>query len=119
MIFQKQGEITASLLPANLTGYAFLFLTERDLKKAQELRGGNTPPPLTLAAEGDGAMRLAAERIVLNLREAGFDVRMANGGTQRADLTLRRLSIETGNPWAGLEGILRGAGGFDALRIDR
>src|SRR5208337_5026695 len=53
VIFQKQGEITASLLPQSLTGYAFLFPADRDLNKANELRGGLTPPPLTLAADGD------------------------------------------------------------------
>jgi peptide/nickel transport system substrate-binding protein len=35
VIFQKEGEPTASLLPADLTGYAFLFPTERDLTRAQ------------------------------------------------------------------------------------
>ncbi|MDR3773571.1 MAG: ABC transporter substrate-binding protein, partial [Terracidiphilus sp.] len=62
VIFQKQGEITASLLPAELTGYAFLFSPDRDLNKAHELRGGVTPPVLTLAAEGGPAMQLAAQR---------------------------------------------------------
>ena len=52
MIFQKQGEVTASLLPQELTGYSFLFPTDRDLNKAHELRGGLTPPPLTLSAKG-------------------------------------------------------------------
>ena len=76
VIFQKQGEVTASLLPNALTGYSFLFPTARDLNKAHELRGGLAPPPLTLAVEGDGAMQLAAQRIALNLREAGFNVQM-------------------------------------------
>ena len=42
VIFQKQGEVTASLLPQRLTGYSFLFPTDRDLNKAHELRGGLT-----------------------------------------------------------------------------
>ena len=53
VIFQKQGEITASLLPQRLTGYSFLFPTERDLNKAHELRGGLT----TAAAHAGGGRR--------------------------------------------------------------
>ena len=84
VIFQKQGEVTASLLPAALTGYSFLFPTDRDLNKAHELRGGLTPPPLTLTVEGDGAMQLAAQRIALNLREAGFNVQVVAAGSATA-----------------------------------
>ena len=111
VIFQKQGEITASLLPQSLTGYAFLFPADRDLNKANELRGGLTPPPLTLAADGDGAMQLAAQRIVLNLREAGFNVQVANAhNAPHAELTLRKLPLEGADPAAVLETLLRGAG---------
>jgi len=111
VIFQKQGEITASLLPAELTGYAFLFPTDRDLNKSHELRGGVTPPPLTLAAEGGAAMQLAAQRIALNLRDAGFSVQVVNAAApQHIDLTLRRLTLESSQPQAGMESILRAAG---------
>ena len=111
MIFQKQGEITASLLPAGITGYAFLFPTDRDLNKAHELRGGLTPPLLTLATEDGAAMQLAAQRIALNLREAGFNVQVAgSGGLQHADLVLRRLPLESNQPQPALESMLRSAG---------
>jgi peptide/nickel transport system substrate-binding protein len=111
VIFQKQGEITASLLPQSLTGYAFLFPADRDLNKANELRGGLTPPPLTLVADGDPTMQLAAQRIALNLREAGFNVQVANTrNAPHADLTLRRLPLEGADPAAALETLLRGAG---------
>lgn len=103
VIFQKQGEVTASLLPQRLTGYSFLFPTDRDLNKAHELRGGLASGPLTLGAEGDGTIQLAAQRIVLNLREAGFNVQMAASATQHADLMLRRLSIVGCDPAAALE----------------
>jgi len=111
VIFQKQGEITASLIPATLSGYAFLFPADRDLNKAHELRGGNTPPPLTLAAEGDGAMQLAAQRIALNLREAGFTIQVRDNA-QHADLTLRQLHMDRTDPRALLESILRASGEF-------
>ena len=111
VIFQKQGEIAASLLPAELTGYSFLFSADRDLNKAHQRRGGVTPPPLTLAAEGGPAMQLAAQRIALNLRDAGFNVQVVTpGGTQNIDLTLRRLPLESKQPQPALESMLRAAG---------
>ena len=111
VIFQKQGEITASVLPAELTGYSFLFTADRDLNKAHELRGGVTPPPLTLSAEGGPAMQLAAQRIALNLRDAGFNVQLAAAGVpQHIDLTLRRLPLESNQPQPAMESILRAAG---------
>jgi MarR-like DNA-binding transcriptional regulator SgrR of sgrS sRNA len=111
VIFQKQGEITASLLPSALTGYAFLFSADRDVVKAHELRGGLTPPPLTLTAEGGAVMQLAAQRIVLNLREAGFNVQVAgNSAPQHADLALVRLTVRSNQPQSALESLLRGVG---------
>jgi peptide/nickel transport system substrate-binding protein len=111
VIFQKQGEITASLLPQSLTGYAFLFPADRDLNKANELRGGLTPPPLALTADGDGAMQLAAQRIALNLREAGFNVQVANArNAPHADLALRKFPLDGADPAADLETLLRSAG---------
>jgi hypothetical protein len=117
VIFQKQGEITASLLPAALTGYSFLFPTDRDLNKAHEMRGGLTPPALTLTTEGGAAMQLAAQRIALNLHEAGFNVQVAGTGMPQhgghADLVLLRLTLASSRPskpQAVLESLLRGAG---------
>ena len=111
VIFQKQGEIAASLLPSALTGYSFLFSADRDLNKARELRGGLTPPPLTLSTEGGAAMQLAAQRIALNLREAGFNVQVADPGRpQHTDLVLLRLTLASNHPRAGLELLLRAVG---------
>jgi peptide/nickel transport system substrate-binding protein len=105
VIFQKQGEITASLLPQSLTGYAFLFPADRDVNKANELRGGLTPPTLILGADRDGTMQLAAQRIALNLREAGFNVQVMNArSAPHTDLSLRTLP-------------LMGASSADALAI--
>jgi len=115
VIFQKQGEVTASLLPQRLSGYSFLFQTEQDLNKAHELRGGLTAGMLTLAAEGDGALQLAAQRIALNLREAGFNVQMAAAGVKHADLMLRKLPLEGADPAVVLEQLVRSGG--DAIPV--
>ena len=111
VIFQKQGEVTASLLPQEMTGYAFVFPAARDLNKAHELRGGLNSPKLTLGAESGGAMMLAAQRIALNLREAGFDVQPVDlNRVRHPDLALRRLPIEGADAAAAMETLLRAAG---------
>lgn len=111
VIFQKQGIITASLLPQSLSGYAFLFPPARDLSKARELRGGLSAPPLVLTVSGDSAMQLAAQRIALNLQEAGFAVRVVPAASAaHPDLALVRLPLAGDTPSAVLEGVLRSAG---------
>ena len=111
VIFQKQGEITASLLPSALTGYGFLFSADRDIGKARELRGGLTPPALTIATDSSAQMQLAAQRIALNLREAGFNVQVAAPGTvHHTDMVLLRLTLASNQPKAAIESLLRGLG---------
>ena len=112
VIFQKQGEVTASLLPNSVSGYSFLFPIERDLVRAQAQRGGITPHGLTLAAEGTGPIQLAAERLALNLRDAGFTVKVmtpAPGGRipPGVDLVVRQLPVTPGEPAIALNGMLR------------
>jgi peptide/nickel transport system substrate-binding protein len=112
VIFQKQGEVTASLLPNSVSGYSFLFPIERDLTRAQAQRGGITPHGLTLAAEGTGPIQLAAERLALNLRDAGFAVKImtpAPGGRipPGVDLVVRQLPVMPGEPATALNGMLR------------
>ena len=115
VIFQKQGGLTAALLPQQLTGYAFLFPAERNLGKAIALRGGLAPPPLKLAVEGDSAMQLAAQRIALNLHDAGFQVQVVSGNVPSADLNLRRLPLVGGDPAAALSVLLYDAGQNDPI----
>ncbi len=105
VIFQRQGEIAAGILPGGLSGYTFLFSSERNLNRAHELRGGATPSQLTLAVEnGNPAMQLSAERIVLNLREAGFQAQIVPvGGKTQADIVLRQIHLETSDPSAALD----------------
>lgn len=111
VIFQKQGEVTASVLPQEISGFACLYPTDRDLSKAQSLRGGLTVPTLTISAESDGVMQLAAQRIALDLHEAGLNAVVAAGSnSSHADLTLRRSSLAGANPSAVLDQVLRGAG---------
>jgi len=111
VIFQKQGAVSASLLPQSLTGYAFLFPSSRDLAKAQALRGGVTPPPLQLSYTGGAAMQLVAQRLSLNLREDGFNVQVVPASSApTAALALRTLPLLPAEPSAALETLLRADG---------
>ncbi len=106
VIFQKQGEITAGLLPQKVSGYAFLFATDRDLDRARAMRGGAFPTPLGIGTEPGGAtMRLAGERLALNLHEAGFNARMAPPGKPTA-MDLQLVHLEETNPRAALDEML-------------
>jgi ABC-type transport system substrate-binding protein len=108
VIFQKQGEVTASLLPQGLSGYSFLFSTDRDLDRARALRGGTSPASLMLGAEDTSStMQLATERLALNLREAGFNVQVAQAGSRpTSQLVLRRVHLEETSPEAALDEML-------------
>lgn len=111
VIFQKQGETTASLLPQALTGYAFLFAQDRNLDRARALRGGAMSMAITLTSVDSSApMQLAAERLALNLNEAGFNVQTA-GRSQGSALELRRLHLEAASPRAALDEIVAELGG--------
>ena len=110
VIFQKAGQVTASLLPQSLSGYAFLFPADRDLNKAHELRGGLTPQPITLQADGSRSMQLVAQRIALNLREGGFNVQVTAPNAVHPNLSLREVPIQNGDPSAVLDVMLQNLG---------
>jgi ABC-type transport system substrate-binding protein len=114
VIFQKAGQVTASLLPQSLSGYAFLFPGERDLNKAHELRGGLTPPAITLAADNYRIIQLVAQRIALNLREAGFHVQVTEPNAVHPNLSLREIPIQNGDPSAVLDVMLENLGHSNA-----
>jgi ABC-type transport system substrate-binding protein len=114
VIFQKQGEVTASLLPQSLSGYAFLFASDRDLDRARALRGGATTATMMLStadtsvADMSTTGQLAAERLALNLHEAGFNVQAvaAPGSRPTSALALRRVHLEATGAQAALDEML-------------
>jgi ABC-type transport system substrate-binding protein len=109
VIFQKQGQPTASLLPQSLSGYSFLFPLARDLDKARALLAGTAAPRLTLASDADGAMQVVAQRLALNLRDAGFSVQVSSTASPTAELRLSTLPITGSDPSAALAILLRKA----------
>ncbi|HXE07417.1 MAG TPA: ABC transporter substrate-binding protein [Acidobacteriaceae bacterium] len=125
VIYQKQGEASGSLLPNWLTGYAFLFSPLRNPARATELAAA-ARMPLTLSADrNDPATQLAAERIALNLHEAGLTVQVRPPGTPDVDIRLRCIHLEANDARAGLHEMVRelGAdmddGGGDAASLYR
>jgi ABC-type transport system substrate-binding protein len=103
VIFQKQGEITASLVPNALSGYSFLFPTAANPGRSRELRGAQSIP-LRLSVDNSNAiLQLVAERLALNLRDAGWNVRVvAQAANPNAELSLRLLHVEAADAAATL-----------------
>lgn len=111
VIYQKQGQIAASLVPNTVSGYGFLFPVDRDVNKANQARGGLNTSTISLSAAGDGLMQLTAQRLALNLREAGFNVRIdAPGSAKYSDIMLRTLPV-AGSEASGVLGRLLLAAG--------
>jgi ABC-type transport system substrate-binding protein len=107
VIFQKQGEVTASLLPQSLSGYSFLFPPDRNLDRARNLRGGSSTSPITLSADDTSAnLQLAAERLALNLHEVGFNIQPVAGIHPESPLQLRRVHLEAASPRPALDELL-------------
>jgi len=97
VILQKHGEVSASLLPQWLSGYAFLFSSAPDVSRARLLAAGL---PRTLTLSYDPAMRAAralAERIAVNARDAGLTLQVSPENPQ-ADMRLAELRIRWLDP---------------------
>ncbi len=100
VIFQKQGEVAAGVLPDWMTGYDFLFSATQNLALARDLRGqaGQTGTITIGYAAGDGIQQLLAERVVLNARDAGIVMQaVPRNGNVQADLNMVRLALLSPN----------------------
>jgi peptide/nickel transport system substrate-binding protein len=98
VLLQKQGEISGALLPRWLSGYSFLFSTERNVARARQLAGTAT---LTFGYDRQDAMlRAIGERISVNASEAGITMRP---GTASADVRLVKLPITSRDALSALE----------------
>jgi len=112
VILQGEGEVGGALLPNWATGYGFLFSGARNLAKAQRLaKEVGQSEPFTISAENDPVLQLIAERVALNVRDAGVNVQLA-ASPDRADLVMRRIAINSSDPEVALRQIV------DALSLD-
>ena len=100
VLLQKTGEISGALLPRWLSGYAFLFSTERNVARARQLAPGAA---LSFAYDRqDGVVRTIAERIAVNASEAGLTLRPA---PSPADVRMVMLPVASRDPRTALEEI--------------
>lgn len=97
VLLQKQAEAAASFLPQWLSGYAFLFETERNLERAKELRAKMPPSvagaaqPLRVTVDANNELsKLIAERVAVDARAAGLTL-------QNVRNNLRALSDAPGS----------------------
>jgi len=98
VMLDKQGEVSGALLPQWISGYAFLFSTERDVARAKSL----APPGTTLLLcedARDRVLRSLADRIAVDVGQAGIVVRPATSG---CEVRLVRLPIKSVNPQQAL-----------------
>src|SRR5258706_2219327 len=103
VLLQRQGEASAALLPRWLSGYSFVFPSERNVALAKQLASGS--PALTVAYDSqDAGVRAIAERIAVNASEAGITLRTTT--TPAADVRLVRLAVTSREPWVALSDIL-------------
>jgi ABC-type oligopeptide transport system substrate-binding subunit len=98
VMLDKQGEISGALLPQWISGYAFLFPATRDLKRAKDLTPSGTD--LSLCSDNrDKVLRSLADRIAVDIGQAGIVVRQATKG---CGVRLVRLPIMSVNPQQSL-----------------
>jgi peptide/nickel transport system substrate-binding protein len=106
VLLQRLGEAAGSFVPQSVSGYGFLFGTDRDLDRAMPLLKP-APPPLVLAYDAaEPSLRLIAERIALNAREAGAILKPSS--TDEPDLVLIRVSATATDPGLALAEYGRG-----------
>jgi len=100
VLLQRQGEVSAALLPQWLSGYAFLFPTAPDAARARTLVAGlpAAARAISLGVE-DAAARPIAERIALNARDAGLAVSVVS---RAAGADARLVEVRIGSLDAAL-----------------
>ena len=97
VVLQGSGEASGGILPNWVNGYGFVFQSEQNLTRAQQLRGEvKYAPAWTLGYDADDLLaRVMAERIELNARDAGIRLQVTTNAT--ADLRLTRLTLASVN----------------------
>jgi hypothetical protein len=103
-MLQRQGEISAGLLPQWISGYAFLFPAARDVARARALLAPVSEPARTLTLSGGDL----AERIALNARDAGLSLSIVPSAA--ADLRLVEARVVSSDPAWALAGIAAALG---------
>jgi peptide/nickel transport system substrate-binding protein len=112
VLLQKQGEVSAALLPQWLSGYAFAFAAAPEVARARAIAAALPPRDRTLALAYDPvitAARALAERVAINARDAGLTVLVSPQNPQ-ADLRLVAIRVPSLDPARALAGLAAALG---------
>jgi peptide/nickel transport system substrate-binding protein len=122
VILQRHGVVAGGLLPNWISGYEHLFPPAFDLARAKDLlaasgRELSHAGPLVLVYDsGDAEARAIADRVAVNMREAGIvmqvqeQVANSTGKRPAADLRLVRYRIAAPDRTAALAAVLNRLG---------
>lgn len=113
VLLQGHGEVAGGLLPQWISGYAFLFPTNRDVDRARSLVAGLPHAARTLTLASDD--RAMADRIALNAGDAGLTISIVQGV---ADVRLTRARILSADPASALAGVAAALALPDPPRAD-
>ena len=116
VLLQRKGVPATALLPQWLTGYEFMFPDKLDPEQAHKLRTqAGAAAPISLAYDfSDPVSKMVAERIAVDVREAGITVQPVgdahiNTRSERkgsgADAVLLHLPLPSVDPSAALLGL--------------
>jgi peptide/nickel transport system substrate-binding protein len=95
VLLQRQGDISAAVLPQWLSGYAFIFPSAPDAARARILTAALPAQARTLTLAFDPAIaagRSLAERIAVNARDAGLVLQLSAQNAQ-ADVRLVQIRM--------------------------
>jgi ABC-type transport system substrate-binding protein len=90
VVLQRQGVSAGGLLPNWISGYAFLFPSALNLARTKELltatgrEVSRTAPLVLIYDSADGEARAVAERVAVNLKEAGIAAQLSGHTTGSA-----------------------------------
>jgi peptide/nickel transport system substrate-binding protein len=118
VLLQRQGDAAASLLPQWVSGYSYLFKSERDLGRARELRSqvGGAQTALTLGYDPmDELARAIAERIAVNAKDAGINVQAVPASGTAASVV--RVPVVAANAKVALASVLARVDGGEVSRV--
>jgi len=106
VLLRGAAEITGSLLPQWMSGYSFLLPAKTDFDRARELRNDSLQSaPMTLSFDAsDPLLRLIAERIALNAKDAGIKIQLTSASP--SDIRLLRLTPSNVDPHVALADLL-------------
>ncbi len=105
VLLQGQGDLAGGILPVWLGGYEFVFPSEFNLTRAQQLRGDvQHAPAWTIGYDAnDPLVQLVAERVALNARDSGLRVQPTTSGP--TDIQVARIVFSSTDAWQALSNV--------------